>query len=117
MDVCSKMDLLFLGALQLSKNTTRFTLFQFAANYEKLNLQKYDECYLNGEYAHLLTLFRQIKPPTDSTAKKSDGFFLESVHTEYFKIYFAFIDSSNVKKCSCCLRNVCQSFLFAVANL
>jgi hypothetical protein len=52
MDVCSKMDLLFLGALQFSRNRTRFSLFQFTANYEKMNLQKYDECYFNGEYAH-----------------------------------------------------------------
>jgi hypothetical protein len=48
MEVCNKMDLLFLGALQFLRTKTRFSLFQFTTNYEKLNLQNYDECYLNG---------------------------------------------------------------------
>ena len=52
MEDCSKMDLLFLGALQFARNTTRFSLFQFTTNYERMNFQNYCECYLNGEYAH-----------------------------------------------------------------
>ena len=116
MEVCSKTDLLFLGSLRFSRNTTRFSLFQFTTNYERMNRQKYYECYLNGECAHWLTLFKQIEPPTDSTTRTSDGF-LGIIPRWIFLNIFAFIDASNIIKCSCWLRNVCRSFPFRCNKL
>lgn len=73
MEVCPKMHLLFLSALQLS-NTTRSGLCQPTTGYVRVKLQKQGECHFNGKYAHSLTLCTEIEMLSDPTAHKSDGF-------------------------------------------